>query len=46
MRDVLQKQWLMPHCDMVEEDQVLMNLPHISHVWHHRKTKDAVLAHG
>src|SRR4029077_19944889 len=34
MRDVLKKENLVPQCDVVEEDHVLMDLAHVSHVRH------------
>src|SRR6201996_1428326 len=34
MRNVLQEEWLVPHGDVQEQDQVLMDLSHVSDVRH------------
>src|SRR5579883_814767 len=38
MRDMFEKESFMPHGNVVEQDQVLMDLPHIADMRHHRET--------
>ncbi len=39
MRDMLKKDNLMPERDMIEQNQVLVKLPHVANVRNHRYTK-------
>src|SRR5437667_11436450 len=39
VRDVLEKHNLLSECDVVEEDEVLVQLPHIANVRHDRHAK-------
>jgi len=36
MRNMFEEQRLMPHGDMIEQDQMLVQLPHITHVRNYR----------
>ena len=40
VRDVLEKDFLVTHGDVVKEHQVLVNLTHIANVRHHRDSKN------
>src|ERR1700730_1052028 len=39
MRDVFEKLFWMADRDVVEEDKVLVNLPHVAHMRNHRNTE-------
>src|SRR5438876_7447409 len=39
VRDVLEKHNLLSECDVVEQDEVLVDLPHVTNVWDDRHAK-------